>query len=69
MRGAEALGASLREGRAQSRLFRTLATLRTDVPLAESLEALQFRGALPELKDLCASLGIPDLAARVPRRG
>jgi 5'-3' exonuclease len=58
VRGAEALAASLREGRAQSRLFRTLATLRTDVPLPESLDALRWRGPRPAaLAELCAEIG------------
>jgi 5'-3' exonuclease len=58
VRGAEALATSLREGREQSRLFRTLATLRSDVPLTESLDDLRWRGPrTSELARLCAELG------------
>jgi 5'-3' exonuclease len=45
VRGADALAASLREHRDDALLFRRLATLRTDVPLAESLDDLRWRGA------------------------
>jgi 5'-3' exonuclease len=44
VRGAAALAASLREHREDALLFRRLATLRTDVPLAESLDDLRWRG-------------------------
>jgi 5'-3' exonuclease len=47
VRGADALAASLREHRDAALLFRRLATLRTDVPLAEPLDALRWRGAKP----------------------
>jgi 5'-3' exonuclease len=64
VRGAEALGESLRRGRADAELFRTLATLRTDVPLAESLAELEWRGPRkPELAALCQELGDPAFAA------
>jgi 5'-3' exonuclease len=44
VRGAAALAASLREHIEDALLFRRLATLRTDVPLAESLDDLRWRG-------------------------
>jgi 5'-3' exonuclease len=66
VRGAEALAASLREGREHARLFRTLATLRTDAPLAESLEDLRWRGhRRDELAQLCAEIGDERFAASV----
>ncbi len=43
VRGAVALAESLRAHRDEALLYRTLATLRTDVPLAEDLEALRVR--------------------------
>ncbi len=68
VRGATALAASLREHRAEARLYRTLATLRTDVPLPESLDDLAWQGARRAmLEDLCARISDPDLVARVPR--
>jgi 5'-3' exonuclease len=47
VRGAEKLIATLRERMQDALLFRTLATLRRDVPLGESLEDLRYRG-VPE---------------------
>ena len=44
VRGAAALAASLAAHRTEAVLFRQLATLRTDVPLAESLDDLRWRG-------------------------
>ncbi|TNF24995.1 MAG: flap endonuclease [Deltaproteobacteria bacterium] len=45
VRGAATLAAVLAERRADAELYRTLATLRTDVPLAESRDDLRWRGA------------------------
>ena len=67
VRGAPALGRSLREGRVQAGLYRLLATLRTDVPLVESLEDLRWKGGRrKDLEDLGRDLGETDLVARVP---
>ena len=44
VRGAPNLAAILRGQRENARLYRTLATLRTDAPLAESLADLQWKG-------------------------
>jgi hypothetical protein len=49
-------------------LYRTLATLREDVPLAESLDDLQWRGARrEELTALCTEIGDEELLQRVER--
>ena len=49
-------------------LYRQLATLRTDVPLAERLADLEWRGApRQELEPLLAAIGALELADRVPR--
>jgi 5'-3' exonuclease len=45
VRGAEALAASLAERRADATLYRTLATLRFDVPIGETVADLAWRGA------------------------
>jgi 5'-3' exonuclease len=45
VRGAEVLAQNLRDNRDAALLYRRLATLRTDVPLAESLDDLRWRGA------------------------
>jgi 5'-3' exonuclease len=44
VRGAAALAQSLREGRADAVLYRTLATLRADVPIDCALSTLAWRG-------------------------
>lgn len=67
VRGADRLAATLRARHEDALLFKKLATLRTDAPVTESLDDLRWRGARPELRALCASLGLGDLAARVPR--
>jgi 5'-3' exonuclease len=68
VRGAAALALSLREHRQQVALYRLLATLRTDVPLAEPPEALEWRGAVrSDLTALCHEIGADDVLDRVHR--
>jgi 5'-3' exonuclease len=67
VRGAERLAATLAARRDEALLYKRLATLREDVPLAESLGDLEWRGARPELRDFCARIGYDDFAARVHR--
>jgi 5'-3' exonuclease len=68
VRGRDRLAASLRGRREDAALYRQLATLRTDVPLAETLEDLEWRGARrSELEPLCREIGARDLLARVLR--
>ncbi|MFO7567937.1 MAG: 5'-3' exonuclease H3TH domain-containing protein [Enhygromyxa sp.] len=59
VRGAAGLGESLRARREDAVLYRTLATLRTDVPLPQrELEQLRWRGAKREaLAQICAAIG------------
>jgi 5'-3' exonuclease len=66
VRGAAGLAESLREHREEAFLYRRLATLRTDVPLAEGIEDLRWRGALrPELTRLCREIGDERFIERV----
>jgi 5'-3' exonuclease len=68
VRGGAALAASLRERREYAALYKTLATLRRDVPLAETLDDLEWRGARrSELQALCREIGGEELVFRVPR--
>jgi 5'-3' exonuclease len=67
IRGAERLASTLHERRDEARLFKTLATLRLDAPVTESLDQLAWQGARPAFRDFCARLGFPDLASRVTR--
>jgi 5'-3' exonuclease len=65
---AGALAASLASARAEVALWKRLATLRCDVPLAESVADLEWRGADRDaLAALCQEIGDPDLEAHVPR--
>jgi 5'-3' exonuclease len=67
--GARALklSESLHANMPEALLFRTLSTLRTDVPLKEKLRDLEWRGARERLRSLCLELGDKKFAERVPR--
>jgi 5'-3' exonuclease len=68
VRGADALASGLSAMTEEAKLYRTLATLREDVPLEESLADLEWRGVKqPEFDDLCRELADPTLAERIPR--
>lgn len=68
VRGAAGLAKNLRENREAATLYRTLATLRTDVPLAEDLDALEWKGAdRAALSALCAEIGDDGFLDRVTR--
>ena len=55
-----ALAATLARERHLAFLFRDLATLRTDLPLFDSVESLRWEGPSPAFADLAASLGVAD---------
>ena len=57
VRGALALADSLQQHREAAMLYRRLATLRTDVPIAESLEDLRVAGPSDDLAELCREIG------------
>jgi len=68
VRNPDRLAAALREHRVEAELYRTLATLRTDVPLAEGLGDLEWRGACRrDLEAVCLEIGYGELLERVPR--
>jgi 5'-3' exonuclease len=52
VRGAASLAETLNRDRELARLFRDLATLRTDVPVFESVDELEWRGPTPALPAL-----------------
>lgn len=67
VRGAAALAENLNRRRDDAQLYKRLATLRTEVPLKESVADLEWRGARrAELEDMCEELGDIGLLARVP---
>jgi 5'-3' exonuclease len=68
VRGAAVLAASLAAHRAEAFLFRQLATLRTDVPLTESLDDLRWRGPdTAALAALAAQWGDTTIVERAER--
>jgi len=68
VRGAAALAESLRQHRIDVALYKTLATLREDVPLAETIEDLRWQGARrDDLVAFCDEIGDAELAERVER--
>lgn len=64
---AASLSISFDQHREEALLYRKLATLRTDVPLAETLADLEWKGALPQLKELCGQLDADSIPERVTR--
>jgi 5'-3' exonuclease len=67
-RGADKLAATLQAQLPEAQLYRTLATVRTDAPLAEPVEALEWRGAPRErFTAWCDAVGSSSLKTR-PRR-
>jgi 5'-3' exonuclease len=68
IRGAASLAESLRSRREDATLYKTLATLRTDVPLRErDVDELRWRGAKREaLAEVCARIGDTRALDRVP---
>lgn len=68
VRGAKGLAQNLRDRREEVGLYRTLATLRADVPLEQSdVDELRWRGAKrAELERVCEEIGDTRALARVP---
>jgi len=65
VRGAKKLATTLDEQREDAKLYKTLATLRTDVPLTEELDDLEWRGTpCGVFKAFCAKQGYDRLADR-----
>ncbi len=63
VRGANSMATSLEDRRGDAALYKRLAILRTDVPLKESIQDLEWRGAVEtDYKTLCTELGFNRLA-------
>ncbi len=68
VRGASSLGHELRAHRQAAQLYRLLATLRSAVPLTESVAEPEWQGARrDELEAVCAELGDTNFATRISR--
>lgn len=65
LRGADALSANLESQREDAKLFKTLATIRYDVPLKETLKDLQWKGSKSTLAKVAEVIGDPNLLERV----
>jgi len=65
---ARLLSESLFNGWDDALLFRTLATLRLDVPVFENVEDLRWKGPRPSIEDYCRRMRSADLLARVRRQ-
>ena len=70
VRGARGLAQNLNDMRPEALLYKKLATLRTDVPLEESVSDLQWRGVpTPDFRDFCTAQGFTRLAeSQLPSR-
>jgi len=64
IRKARVLSESLFNSWDNAVLFRTLATLRLDLPVFETVEDLRWRGPRPEFEEECRRMQAPDLFAR-----
>ena len=67
VRGADRLAATLAERKTEALLYKTLATLRVDVPLTETLDDLEYKGTPPIFREFCATIGANGLVDRVAR--
>jgi 5'-3' exonuclease len=68
VRGAERLARNLADRRDDAMLYKRLAILREDVPLTESLDDLEWRGAPKErFLDWCEANAAAQLAGRIDR--
>lgn len=65
--GAGRLANVLNEQRDLALLFRTLATLRTDAPLFQSVDELRWRGPTADFAKFAEAIAAPELVARAER--
>ena len=67
IRKARLLSESLFNSWSEALLFRTLATLRLDVPVFDTVEDLRWKGPRPDFEDYCLRMKSRDLLARATR--
>src|ERR1700674_396359 len=65
IRKARLLSESLFNSWSEALLYRTLATLRLDVPVFDTVEDLRWKGPRPSFEDHCKRMKSPNLLARV----
>ena len=69
IRKARGLSESLFSAWNDALLFRTLATLRLDVPVFDTVEDLRWKGPRPDFEEQCRRLKSPDLIRRAAAAG
>ncbi|MFC1879132.1 5'-3' exonuclease H3TH domain-containing protein [Chloroflexota bacterium] len=69
VRGASRLSENFNAHREQAFFYRRLATLRSDVPISESLDDLRWKGPKENFEQLCKELGAENLPERLPLWG
>jgi 5'-3' exonuclease len=69
IRRARLLSESLFSSWHDALLFRTLATLRLDVPVFETVEDLRWKGPAPSFAQYCQQINAPDLLRRATAAG
>jgi len=67
VRGSARLATTLTEHRERARLFRTLATLRTDAPIGVDVDGLRWTGPRPDFAAWSERLGNPALLERASK--
>ncbi len=67
VRGADRLAATLASHKEEALLYKQLATLRTDVPITETLDDLEYKGAPDALRTFCEKIGYSGFVDRVAR--
>ena len=67
VRGAERLAAALADAREDAKLFRDLATLRTNLPVFRNVDELRWTGPTPAFFGLCARMNASGLFRRSQR--
>lgn len=67
VRGAQRLSENFNQHRDHAFLFRTLATLRTDLRLFDNIDELKWKQPEPHFETLAASLGAPGLWTRATK--
>jgi 5'-3' exonuclease len=69
IRGARRLSAVLMEQWSNALLYRTLATLKLDVPVFETVDEIEWKGPGPEFERYCERIQFPGLHARAMAAG
>ena len=69
IRSAQRLSASLFSSWTDALLFRTLATLRLDVPVFDTVDDLCWKGPRPSFEEQCHRMKSPDLLSRAVSAG